>query len=371
MEILRDEYLDYLTSASARRPLFVELFGLLVGLEDEWRAQGAGPQELDLSAFGFDHVRRHDLPVTTGIDDAVPEVLLEETATDILQRDRYGRRVRLIKSSATIPLPLDHPVTDMDSWLRIKPRFEYGPGRLARGWCEEARAARDRGSLVVAHIPGGFDEPRQLMGEEALCYALVEQPELIHDMLETIGATAGRVLDEASRQVTVDVLSVHEDLAGRSGPLLGPAMVAEFIRPYYRRVWDLLAARRARVFQQDSDGNMNPVIDAFLDCGITCMYPMEPAAGMDIVAVRRRHGPRLAVLGGLDKHVLRRSRHEIRAELEYKLQPSMRTGGVVFGLDHRIPNGTPLEHYRYYVRTAREILGLDPNPGPGWARMAF
>ena len=53
------------------------------------------------------------------------------------------------------------------------------------------------------------------------------------------------------------------------------------------------------------------------------------------------------------------------------MQPCMRQGGVVFGLDHRIPNGTPLEHYRYYVHAARELLGLEPNPPPGWARMAF
>ena len=46
---------------------------------------------------------------------------------------------------------------------------------------------------------------------------------------------------------------------------------------------------------------------------------------------------------------------------------------MVFGLDHRIPNGTPLENYRFYVQTAREILGLPPinNKLKGWARMAF
>lgn len=49
------------------------------------------------------------------------------------------------------------------------------------------------------------------------------------------------------------------------------------------------------------------------------------------------------------------------------------SGGIAFGLDHRIPNGTPLENYRYYVDTAREILQLpprDPSLG-GWGRMAF
>ncbi len=42
------------------------------------------------------------------------------------------------------------------------------------------------------------------------------------------------------------------------------------------------------------------------------------------------------MLGGIDKHVLRRSKEEIRRELEYKLQPLMQQGGMVFGLDHRI-----------------------------------
>jgi uroporphyrinogen-III decarboxylase len=88
---------------------------------------------------------------------------------------------------------------------------------------------------------------------------------------------------------------------------------------------------------------------------------------------RQRYGRRLAMLGGIDKHVLRKDKPSIRAELEYKLQPLMREGGMVFGLDHRIPNGTPLDNYRYYVDTAREILNLPPRTGAkgGWRRMAF
>ncbi len=370
MEILRDEYLEYMTFGSVRRPLFTELFGLLVGLEEEWRAQGATEEEIGLTAFGFDHVRRHGVQVATGMLGGFTEAVLEDTPEHLIRQDRYGRRTRLCKGKATIGLPLDYPVTDMDSWLRLKPFYEYSEKRFAPGWAEAARKARDAGALLVVGIPGGFDEPRQLMGEENLCVAYYEQPELVHDMLSTIGATSERVLDAVSRAVPVDQLSVHEDLAGKSGPLVGPAQIREFIRPYYRRVWDMLAVRGARIFQQDSDGNMDPVIPAFLDAGLTCMFPMEPAAGMDPVSVRERY-PRLAMLGGVDKHVLRRSKEAIRQELEYKLQPKMRAGGMVFGLDHRIPNGTPLEHYRYYVRTAREILGLDPNPAPDWARMAF
>ena len=40
---------------------------------------------------------------------------------------------------------------------------------------------------------------------------------------------------------------------------------------------------------------------------------------------------------------------------------------------HRITNGTPLENYRYYVRSGREMLGWPPLDGTsqGWGRMGF
>ena len=77
---------------------------------------------------------------------------------------------------------------------------------------------------------------------------------------------------------------------------------------------------------------------------------------MDIVQIRSRYGPKLALMGGIDKHVLRRSRDEIVAELEYKIPPMVRTGGCVLALDHRVPNGTPLASYRFYMQKAWEIM---------------
>jgi len=181
------------------------------------------------------------------------------------------------------------------------------------------------------------------------------------------------VLEPICERLTIDQLSVHEDFAGKSGPLVGPVQIAEHFRPYYRAIWEPLAERGARIFQMDTDGNINAVIPALLDCGVTCIYPMEPAAGMDAVEVRRKYGQRLAMLGGIDKHVLREDKAAIRRELEYKLQPLLRAGGCAFGLDHQIPNGTPLDNYRYYVDTGREILGLPPRDPQhrGWERMGM
>jgi len=355
-EVRREEYLDFMTFRRNDRPLFTELFGPLVGLKEEWAAQGARPEELDLSAFRFRCPDWGGLPVDTGWIGWQEEEIVEETAEHIIARDERGRLVKLMKGLASLPLPLEYPVKTMEDWQRLKPHYQFTEERFAPDWEQAAREHLAAGRVVTVSIPGGFAEPRELMGDEAVCLAYYEQPELIHDILRTIGDTAFRVLARVSSRVQIDQLSVHEDLAGKSGPLVGPALVAEFIAPYYRRIWDMLAERGARLFDQDSDGNIAAVIPAFLEAGVNVMHPMEPAAGMDIVRLREQYGTRLAFMGGLDKYVLRRSRDEIAAELEYKIPPMVRTGGCLLGLDHRIPNGTPLEHYRFYLEKAWEVM---------------
>ena len=52
----RQEYIDLLTYENPDRQMFVELFGPLVGLEEEWKSQGASKEELSLEGFDFDYV---------------------------------------------------------------------------------------------------------------------------------------------------------------------------------------------------------------------------------------------------------------------------------------------------------------------------
>lgn len=352
----REEYLDYMTFQRRERPLFTEIFGPLVGLKEEWEEQGATPAELDFSAFPYRCADSGYVPVKLGLNGGYPEQTLEETDDRRLWRDRLGRTMMLAKGMATLALPLDYPVKTMDDWLRIKPWYAFSEDRLAGDWQAAARELRRQDRIVDVGIPGGFMEPRELMGDEALCIAYYDQPELVHDILQTFTDTVFKVLERVTAAVPIDRVCVGEDLAGKSGPLAGPAQVREFIAPYYRRVWDLAHDRGARLFDQDSDGDLNAVIDVFLEAGVNCMRPLEPAANMDIVKLRAKYGTHLAFCGGIDKHVIRRSRAEIVQELEYKIPPMVRTGGCELGLDHRVPNGTPLENYRFYVRKAWEIM---------------
>lgn len=369
----RQQFIDLVTFRPHPRPMFVELFGTLVGLDDEWRAQGASEDEINLSAFDFDWVPITGVGCSTGCR-GMPERIIEDSPIHQVKIDFLGRTARLDKRTATIALPETFPVRTMDDWIKFKPMYAFDESRISFDGIERARALQAQGSMVIAGIPGAFDTLRNLMGEENACLAYYEEPELVADVIATLTDTAVRVLGPVCEKIELDQLSVHEDFAGRSGPIVGPEQIRQTFNPLYGAAWEIARASGCEIFRLDTDGNVNSVMDALLDTGLTFIYPMEPAAGMDIVQVRQKFGRRVAFAGGIDKHVLRQSRADIRKELDYKLQPLVREpGGAVFGLDHRIPNGTPLDHYRYYVDTAREILGLPRRDGKskGWARMAF
>lgn len=351
----RQEYLDWMTFKGGRVP-FTEFFGPLLGMKENWEAQGATPEELDFSAFKYRIPTHARVPVSTYRMGGSSELIYEDD-TVIRYLDDLGRTLELQKGCATIPLPTNFPVKTMDDWLKIKPKYQFCESRFRDGWEAHAKQAIADGRILGVGIPGGFDEPRQLLGEEGVCIACFEQPELIHDILTTIGDTAYKVLDRVSAAVQIDKLSVHEDMAGKSGPLFGPSQVLEFIKPYYRKIWDMLENRGAILFDQDSDGDMRPVIEAFLECGINSMHPIEPAAGMDLVELRKTYGKRLILVGGLNKFALTKTTAEVEAELEAKVPFMIQSGGgCMLSLDHRIPAEVTLENYRFYIKKIWEII---------------
>jgi len=367
----REEYIAHCNFSYTGREMFCELFGPLIGLEAEWALQGASEAELSLQGFDWDYVLKTSLSAECFANTGMTDVILEDTPEYQITLDGMGRRCKLCKDSATIPLPLTHPVATMDDWLKIKHWYAFSEDRVDKEQLLRQRALWEKGYLTVMGVPGGFDEPRQLLGEEGLCIAAYEEPELIEDILATIGNLCVKVLERVLAIVPIDCLSIHEDMAGKSGPLFGPSQITQFLLPYYQKVWAPLKDAGCTLFSQDSDGDMNAVLDNFLDCGINMSFPCEPGAGMDIVSLRKKYGKRLAFKGGIDKYVLRGTKADILRELEYKICAETMGGGTVFGIDHRIPNGVPLENYRYYVNTAREMLLLPPVSSLGFERMAF
>jgi len=365
-----DDYVGQMSFSKYHRPFFAELFGPLQGLPEEWREQGADEEELSLQAFGFDHVPVHRVSVNTGLQGGGHEVI-EDTPVIRITRDAYGRHQKLIKASASIPLPMDFPIEGPEDWgSRFRHRYTWSDERMGLKWLENAKESRARGCHLLLGVPGAFDEVRQLMGDEEACVVCYEEPELLRDMLEVMGETICKAIRMISTEIRVDQISIHEDMAGKSGPMWGPQQMEDFAVPYYKKIRKEMDRFEIPLFEMDSDGDVTPILDHIVEGGINVLHPLEPTGNLDAVEVRERFGDRLAIKGGVNKFVIANGHRAIEEEIERVVLPLKGEMGVVFSLDHRIPPGTPLEGYRYYVRKMREALGLEEFEA-GWGRMAF
>ena len=367
----RERYIAHALFEDTGREMFSELFGPLHVLEEEWRLQGASEEEISMRAFDWDYVPVVNVAATTAAVTGIREQILSDTPMEQRCIDYMGRESLLFKKSATIPLPVTFPVKEPSDWEKVRGWYDFSDERVDMEKLRVQKKEQEAGGLSVLWLPGAFDEPRQLMGEEMLCISCYEEPEMLHDMLDAFADMTIRVIERVSEVMPIDCVAFHEDMAGNDGPLFGPAQVKEFVMPYYRRIFDAARDMGTRLFSQDSDGDISPILPYLVESGLNATHPCQPVGGMDLLKLREKYGRSLSLKGGIDKHVLKKGKAEIRAELEKKMVPELMHGGTVFSLDHRIPNGVPIENYRYYVNLGREILGLPGISSRGWGRMAF
>ena len=85
--------------------------------------------------------------------------------------------------------------------------------------------------------------------------------------------------------------------------------------------------------------------------GINFIYPMEVAAGMDVIALRGKFGKDLLIGRGMDKRIMPSDKAAIAGMVQEKV-PLMKQGGYVPGCDHAMPPDIPWEDYLCY----RELL---------------
>ena len=87
MKWTRDEYIELMTFGKVERQMFVELFGPLIGLDEEWRAQGATEDEINMTAFDFDYVPVVECGGNTGAINTFKTEIIEETDEYVISKD--------------------------------------------------------------------------------------------------------------------------------------------------------------------------------------------------------------------------------------------------------------------------------------------
>jgi uroporphyrinogen decarboxylase len=324
---------------------------------ERWRRE-TGRSDLDL-AREFDYEAGFAAPaVEYGVWPHFEERTLESTAEHVVTRDWRGITMRNRHDRSSMPEFLDYPVKDANDWEQIKTerlRLEDADRRVTQDWAQwRARLAQTGEAVQVGSYPWGvFGTLRDLMGVEALLIGFYTEPDLIRDMMDHLTTLWLALYERVARHVPIDHVHIWEDMSGRQGSLISPAMVESFMMPCYDRIRAFARAHGVRIVSVDTDGDCSELVPIMKQHGISMFFPFEVQAGNDVEHYRRQY-PDLGIMCGLDKRALAGTRADIDQEMA-RAERMVQQGRYVPGFDHLIPPDVPWDNMRYAVQQLRRV----------------
>jgi len=242
-------------------------------------------------------------------------------------------------------------------------RVQVGVGRSELDEVDTAAASSGADSAEVwprkcwADRWGGFfGSLRNMLGVQNLCVAFYDQPRLVERMMEERAERIIEITAEVLKHTHFDTFWFWEDMAYKSGPLVGPDLFRKFALRHYQRVCEWLRSQGIRHIGLDSDGNIDALIPLWLEAGITHLWPFEVQSGMDVVKVRREYGKQLGIIGGLDKRALVQGGDVMRCEVD-RVMPLVEEGGYIPELDHSVPPDVSWANFCEFITYLKHRLG--------------
>ncbi len=235
------------------------------------------------------------------------------------------------------------------------------PDRLDYTAFERIARLLPPGMKVIAIEGKVFSCVWWLMGLEGLSLALADEPALVADLFRRVGSFQARVCDNLLKYDCIGALWHADDIAFNTQTLVSPRLLREHLFPWYAAMNQAAHAAGNPVVYH-SDGALLDVMEDLVACGFDGLNPIEPGA-MEISAVKRDYGSRLAILGNIDlRYTLTRGTpDEVRAEVRERIRELAPGGGYAVASSNSIPEYVPLANFNA-MRQATFDYGRYPIP---------
>jgi len=331
-----------------RIPLFETYWDEFIA---NWRSEKQPDPDADIyTCYGVD--------IAICVPDETPwpsrAAVLERTSTQIVQRNGWGATHRTVpggfffeEAGVALPQRVDPDKLEFESPT---------PDARYTGFMKSVEDARAAGRCPFAKTGGPYLRAANLRGVEQWLVDIAEDPVYAFALASRITDHMVAVGVEAIRRAGLQGTGIwiYDDIASNLGPMVSPQTYERLFAPLTARMVAAYRAAGARHVIMHSDGNILPVLDMLVAAGIDAINPVEPKAGMDIVALRERYTSRLAFVGGLDNAFVLPSgdRARIRQHV-LRCVAVAREGGIVLG-SHSIGPDIAVSDYDYAVSLIRQ-----------------
>lgn len=246
----------------------------------------------------------------------------------------------------------------MEIYARIVERYQWDALAVFWPWSDPdgvvaARKTFGESILIGGLVGGTVWSIENVRDWTEFSVDMMERPEVLHEAARRMHLTATEKIRRLA-DAGAEFIYLPNDVAFNGGPFISPAIFHDLVTPYLTEQVALIRKLGVIPFLH-TDGNIMPILDDFLATGAACLQSIDPMAGMDIAAVKRRCHGKMALMGNVQCSLLQDGPEEaIRQSAHYCLEHASPGGGYIFGTSNTIFPGMPLENYEYMLKVYRE-----------------
>ena len=174
---------------------------------------------------------------------------------------------------------------------------------------------------------------------------MTDNPELVKAVIDSLAELVYQSYVIAAQIDGVGVIWHGDDLAYKSGTMLSPDLLRQWLFPWYKKFGEV-ARKYGKPYWYHCCGNKSEIMDDLIeDVRVDAIHAFEDGC-CSIISYKEKYGKRIGLIGGVDIDKLARlSGDDLKKYLYSVLDNCMPGGRYVFGSGNSICNFIPIENY--------------------------
>jgi len=219
---------------------------------------------------------------------------------------------------------------------------------------KKAMQQLDYQMAITCWVPGPFEHTNLLMGLDrfiVLMYRNAPAAERLMDIVTNYALEMGKLFIENG----ADIIDISDDCAYKVGPMIHPNLYRRFIVPRLKKLVESFHSKGAKVILH-SDGNLNPIMDDLVNTGIDGLHPIEPQAGMNLRALKRKYGQSICLIGNIDTSYTLPfgTPEDVEEEVKMRIKDAAPGGGYIVSSANTICKAVPPKNVIAMYRAAHK-----------------
>jgi uroporphyrinogen decarboxylase len=212
-----------------------------------------------------------------------------------------------------------------------------------------------KGMKIIAYGPSGLlENVIAIVGFETLCYLLADDPALVGEIFDRVGAILTRYYEIVSAHPAVGACIDNDDWGFKTQTMLSPRQMRRYVFPWHKQIVSA-SHQNGKPVVLHSCGHFERILDDMTDIGIDARHSYEDNI-LPVEDAYEKYRHRFAIFGGMDvDFICRATPAQVYERAKAMLERTAERGGYALGTGNSVPDYVPDEGYFAMIRAALEL----------------